>query len=113
MGWDLGTAGEIVVKSQYMNCMKDNTKWYWGKTATKQYHFSHTHNCASILRCHHHHWSKESLKNVCDKIQALKAIQKSSIYLTDYGHDFILERHNLIWDKSKCWWEVWINKSSL
>ena len=25
----ISTADEIVVKSQYMNCMKDNTKRYW------------------------------------------------------------------------------------
>ena len=23
------SAGKLVVKYQYMNCMKDNTKWYW------------------------------------------------------------------------------------
>ena len=25
----ISTAGELVVKSQYMNCIQDNTKWYW------------------------------------------------------------------------------------
>ena len=31
----IGTASLIVVKSQYMNCMQDNTKWYWGKIKWK------------------------------------------------------------------------------
>ena len=25
----ISTAGELVVKSKYMKCMQDNTKWYW------------------------------------------------------------------------------------
>ena len=25
----ISTFGELVVKDQYMNFMKDNTKWYW------------------------------------------------------------------------------------
>ena len=25
----ISTAGKIVVKSQYINCIQDNTKWYW------------------------------------------------------------------------------------
>ena len=27
----ISTSSELVVKSQYMKCMQDTTKWYWGK----------------------------------------------------------------------------------
>ena len=28
----ISTTGGLDVKVQYMNCMKDNTKWYWEKS---------------------------------------------------------------------------------
>ena len=50
----IGSAGELVVKAQYINCMKDNTKRYlYGKiTTTKKYHRSNMQNFASMFGCY-------------------------------------------------------------
>ena len=58
------TSGEIFFKAQYMNCMQDNTKWYWERKKTEQYNCSHTHNCTSMLGCHHHLLSRKTPKSV-------------------------------------------------
>ena len=31
-GGNFSLSGEIVFRDQYINCMQDNTKWYWGKS---------------------------------------------------------------------------------
>ena len=70
--------------------MQDNTKWYWEqKNTTEQYHCSHTHNCKYMLGCHHSHQGKKTQKNICNKSQEQKAIQMSTICLTDSDHYFI------------------------
>ena len=45
----IGTASKLVVKAQYLSCMKENMKWYW--KAIKKDHSCHDmHNYASMSR---------------------------------------------------------------
>ena len=88
----ISTSGELVVKSQYIKCMKSNTKWYWEQ---KPQYKNIIVNTPAMLGCHHHHWSKKMPKIICNKNQARKAIQMSTICLTDSDHDFILDKIKL------------------
>ena len=46
----ISTDGELVVKSQYINCMQDNMKYYWEKSPQQQkYYCYNTHKCASMF----------------------------------------------------------------
>ena len=65
----ISTAYEIFVKSQYMNCMQDKTKWYWEQKTQHNNIFFHTHSCTSMLICHHRHQSKKY-----QKVFAVKSI---------------------------------------
>ena len=55
----ISTTGELVVKAQYMNCIQDNTKWYWEQKHNRKIYFPHTQNCISMLGCHYGHRSKK------------------------------------------------------
>ena len=52
-----------------------------GKKKIEQYNSPPTHNCTSMLGCHHHHRSRKIPKSFCNKNKACKAIQISPVYL--------------------------------
>ena len=39
----ISTAGELVFEFQYINCIQDNTKWYWGKCPQQNNNIVSTH----------------------------------------------------------------------
>ena len=50
---EISTAGEIVARSQYPSCMKENMKWYWEQTQQQQiiYFLTRTivHTCLDVF----------------------------------------------------------------
>ena len=85
------TSVKLVVKAQYMNCMKYNTKCYRGKS--KQHNniivLTHTlvHPCMDVMSV----TKVKILKSVCSRNQARKILQSHTICLTGSDHDCILD----------------------
>ena len=47
----ISTADKLVVRSKYLKCTKEKTKWYWDhKYFETNHNCSNTHNCTSMSR---------------------------------------------------------------
>ena len=86
------TAGELVVKAQYLCSMKIDTNWYWNQQPT---HHLITAPTRTIL---HPQLEVNAIKDfhaiptrVCSRTQAKKAISRQPICLTDADYDYVLE----------------------
>ena len=86
------TAGELVVKAQYLCSMKIDTNWYWNQQP--KYHFitvltrTIIHPQLEVNAITDFHAIPTS---VCSRTQAIKAISRQPICLTDADYDYILE----------------------
>ena len=79
------TAGELVVKAQYMCSMRVDTSWYWNNHPQQQVITVLTHTIihpqlgvTTITDIH------DILKSICNRTQAKKDISRHPICLTDY-----------------------------
>ena len=88
------TAGELVVKAQYINFMQENTKWYRGQKPQQKNIIVPTrtivHPCLDVTTI----TKEKNTKSVFNKNQEHKAIQRSTIYLTKSDHDLYLIKSN-------------------
>ena len=86
------SAGELVVNTQYLCSMQENTNWYWKQKSLQQNIIVPTctiiHPCLDVVRIL---YVKGTPKNVCNRIQAKKDIQRHSICLTDSDYYYILD----------------------
>ena len=75
-----------------MNCMQDNTKWYWEQSPQQNNIIFPTHTfmnpCLDVMTVTE---VKQKPKNLCKKNQPHKAIQRRTICLTESDHDYILD----------------------
>ena len=93
------TAGELVVKAQYICSMEVNTNFYWNQHPQQ-------HVITVPTRTILHPWLEFNAvtyfhaisKIVCNRKQAKKAISRQPICLTDSDYDYILEEIGR-WDK--------------
>ena len=87
----ISTACELVVKSQYINCMQDNTKWNWEQKPQHKNIIFPTrtiiHPCLDVTTVTE---VETILKSVFNENKSRKAIQINLIYLTYYDRGFIL-----------------------
>ena len=90
------TAGEIVVKAQYMNCLQDNMNWYWEQKPRQNNIIVPTQTIISPCLDVTTATKIKNTKIVCDKCQAHRDIQRSHICLTDFDNDLILYEIKLI-----------------
>ena len=86
------TAGELVVKAQYLCYMKIDTNWYWNQ---KPKHHVITVPIRTILHPQHEvnaiTYFHEIPTSVCSRKQANKFISRQPICLNDADYDYILE----------------------
>ena len=86
------SAGELVVKVQYLLYMQENTNWY-----CKQQPLQHTIIIPTHIILHPQidvitiKYVQYIPKNVCNRIQAKKSIQRHFISMTDSDYDYILD----------------------
>ena len=78
-----------------MNCMKDNTKWFWEQSKQQKYINVPTctilHPCLDVMEVTE---AKKNPKSVCNINQAHKALQRTTTCITDYDHNFFLDKIN-------------------
>ena len=86
------TAGELVVKAQYLCSMQINTNWYWNRQPK---HHVITVPTRTIL---HPQLEVNVITDshaiptsICSRTQANKSISRNPICLTDSDYDYILE----------------------
>ena len=88
----IGIAGELVLKSQYTECMKYYTKWYQEKSQQQKSIIVPTrknvHPCLYVIAVTE---AKQITKSVCNRNQASRDLQRRHIKITDSDHDFILD----------------------
>ena len=86
------TAGELVGKVQYLCSMQDSTNWYWEKHPHQQDIIVPTqtiiHTRLEVVGIT---YVQDIPKNVCNRIQEKKSIQRYPIFLIDYYYDYILD----------------------
>ena len=86
------SAGELVVKSQYICSVQENTNWYW-KQQSLQHNIIVTtctilHPCLDVIII----TDVQDIPNtVCNSNQAKKAIQRHLICMADSDYDYILD----------------------
>ena len=88
----ISTAGELFFKSKYIESMQNNTKWYWGKS--KQQNNMIVSTCTFVRPCLYViivTEVKHIPKNVYNRNQARKDLQRHHIFLTNSYHDFTLD----------------------
>ena len=72
--------------------MQKNTNWYWKQTLLKQTiivptrTILHPHLDVTTIR-----YVRDITKNVCNRIQEKKSIQRHNIIMTDSDYDYILD----------------------
>ena len=85
------SAGELVVKAQYLFSTKENTSWYWKQQPLKQNIIVPTrtilHLCLDVVGIK---YVQDIPKDVCNIIQAKKSIQRHPIFMIDADYDYIL-----------------------
>ena len=86
------SAGELVVKVQYLSCVKEKTYCYWGQKRHQQSIIAPTrtllHPFLDVLAGKYFHGIP---KSICNIKQSKQALQKHTICLTNSYHDYILE----------------------
>ena len=84
------SAGQLVVKAQYLCSMQEDTNWYW-----KQQPLQHTitvptrtilHPCLDVIIIR---YVQDIPKNICSRNQAQKSTQRHPIITTDADYDYI------------------------
>ena len=86
------SAGGVVVKSQYLCSMQENTNWYWKKQPLQHTIIVPTrtilHPRLDFITIRYFQYIP---KNVCSSIQVNKSIQRHPISMTDADYDSILD----------------------
>ena len=83
-------SGELVVKAQYISSIQENANSYWKQQSLKHTIIIPTHKIIHrrlnivIIR-----YDQYIPKNVCNRIQAKKDMQRNSIFMTDFDYDNI------------------------
>ena len=86
------SASELVVKAQYRCSMQENTNWYWKKQPLQQTIIVTTHTILNPrLDVITIRYVQDTSKNICNRIQARKSIQRHPIIMTDADYDYILD----------------------
>ena len=86
------TAGELLVKEQYLSSMQVDTNWYWDP------HPQHHVTIVPTRKILHPRLEVNAVKylhnipkSVCNRTQAKKSISRHPICLNDSGYNYILE----------------------
>ena len=91
------SAGELVVKAQYLCSMQENTNWYWKQQPLQQTIIVPTRTILHprldviIIR-----YIQDIPKKLCSRNEAKKSIQRHPIIMTDTDYDYVMdeiERH--------------------
>ena len=86
------SAGELVVKEQYLCYMQEKTNWYWKQQPPQQTAIVPTrkiiHPRLDIITIIYVQYTP---KKFCNMIQAKKSIQRHPIIMTDDDYDYILD----------------------
>ena len=86
------SAGELVVKAQYLCSMQENTNWYWKQQPLQQTIIVPTRTILHprleviIIR-----YVQDIPKKIYIRNEAKKAIQRHPIIVTDTDHDYIID----------------------
>ena len=84
--------GKLVVKEQYLCSMQENTNWYWKQQPLQQTIIFPTckilHSCLDVITII---YIQDIPKNLYNRIQAKKSIQRHPIITTDADYDYILD----------------------
>ena len=85
-------AGELVVKAQYLCSIQENTNLYWKQQPLQQTIIVPTrtiiHPRLGVITIR---YVQDIPKNVCNRIEAKKAIQRHAVSMTDTDYDYILD----------------------
>ena len=86
------SAGELVVKSQYICSIQENTDWCWKQQSLQQNIIVPTrtilHQFLDVVRITD---VQDIPETVCNRIQGKKSIQRHPIFMTDADYDYILD----------------------
>ena len=86
------TAGELVVKAQYICSMQVDNNWYWNQHTQNHVITVPTRTILHPqLEVNSVTYFHEIPKIVCNRIQAKKTISRHPICLTDSDYNYILE----------------------
>ena len=86
------SAGKLVVNAQYLCSVQEYTNWYWKQQPLQQTiivptrKILHPHLDVIIII-----YVQDIPKNVCNRIQAKKSIQRHPICMEDADYDYILD----------------------
>ena len=83
---------KLFVRAQYICSIQENTNWYW-KQQPLQHNIIFTtrkiiHPCIDVITIR---YVQDISKNVCNRIQAKKSIQRHPICMNDADYDYILD----------------------
>ena len=86
------SAGELVVRAQYICSMQENTNWYWKQHSLQQNIIVSTrtilHPCLDVVIITDF---QDIHKTFCNRIQAKKFRQRHPICIIDADYDYILD----------------------
>ena len=86
------SAGELVVKAQYLCSKQENNNWYWKQQPMQQTIIVPTrtilHPRLDVITIRYVQYIH---KNVCYMIQATKSIQRHPLCMTNADYDYILD----------------------
>ena len=86
-------ADELVVKTQYICSMKESTNWYWKQQPLQKTIIIPTHTILhQRLDVITITYVQDIPKNICNRIQAKKIIQRYPIIMTDADYNYILDK---------------------
>ena len=99
------SAGELVFKAKYILSMQENNNWYWKQQPLQQTIIVTTrkilHPRLDVITIRDF---QDIPKNLCNRIQAKKIIQRHYIIMTDADFDYILDeieiRENIDFDRN-------------
>ena len=87
----MSTAGQLVIKYQYLSCTKENKKWCWEQKHQQQVIVVRTcttlHPCTDVILVK---GVQDMPIGVWNINQELQDLQRHTICLTRYGNDYII-----------------------
>ena len=86
------SAGELVAKAKYLCSKQEKNNCYWKKQPMKKTIIITTHTILhpslDVITIRYY---QDTPKNICNRIQAKKSIQRHPIIMTDADYDYILD----------------------